>query len=163
MYHEDKIDIAYAGGMGGLVILIILILIAALTIRSCIPAPAEAAEVVDLTIIAQIESSNNPLAYNSKSGATGLYQITPICLKDYNQYHSVQYNMTDMYDADKCFIVADWYLSDRIPQMLRYYGHTVDLNNILIAYNWGISHIGEPLPKETRDYIKRYKAIKMRK
>jgi len=46
MHHEDKIDVAYAGGIGGLVILIILILLAALTIRSCAPKPAEAAETV---------------------------------------------------------------------------------------------------------------------
>ena len=44
MYHEDEIDLAYAGGIGGLVILIILIILAMLCLRQCAPAPAEAAE-----------------------------------------------------------------------------------------------------------------------
>ena len=114
---------------------------------------------VDLDIIAQIESSNNPLAYNSTSKATGMYQITPICLKDYNNYNTVKYTLTDMYDADKSLVVADWYLNDRIPSMLRYYGHTVNLNNTLVAYNWGIGHVGETLPKETRDYIVKYRTL----
>jgi len=47
MYHEDKIDVAYAGGIGGLVILIILIILAVLCLRQCAPAPAEAAETVE--------------------------------------------------------------------------------------------------------------------
>ena len=132
--------------------ILIITLIIALMCKYCF---AE----VDLTIISSIESSNNPLAYNNKSEATGLYQITPICLKDYNQYHSVKYTMTDMYDAQKCFVVAEWYLNDRIPSMLRYYGHTVDLNNTLVAYNWGIGHVGETLPKETRDYIVKYRTL----
>ena len=34
---------------------------------------------VDMSIIATIESSNNPAAYNERTNATGLYQITPIC------------------------------------------------------------------------------------
>ena len=93
--------------------ILIITLIIALMCKYCF---AE----VDLNIIASIESSNNPLAYNSKSGATGKYQITPICLRDYNQYHSVQYTMTDMYDAVKCFVVADWYLNDRIPPIVSY-------------------------------------------
>jgi len=126
----------------------ILTLILALICKVCFA--------VDLNIIASIESSNNPLAYNSRTKATGLYQITPICLQDYNNYHSVKYTLDDMYDADKSLVVADWYLNDRIPQMLRYYGHTVNLTNTLIAYNWGIGHVGETLPKETSDYIKKY-------
>ena len=32
---------------------------------------------IDMQALATIESGNNPLAYNKKSKATGLYQITP--------------------------------------------------------------------------------------
>jgi len=40
---------------------------------------------IDMDAIATIESSNNPKAFNEQSGARGLYQITPLCLKHYNQ------------------------------------------------------------------------------
>ena len=127
------------------------------------------AEEVDLAKIAMIESSNNPLAYNAKSQATGMYQITPICLKDFNSYHMNprhQYELKDMYEASNAYIVASWYINKRIPQLLRHY--KLDSNSIenrLIAYNFGIGNLvkyrkGEvKLPKETRDYIKKYNRL----
>ena len=129
-------------------IAIILTFLLAIFCKSCFA--------VDLLVIAEIESNNNPHAYNSSSGATGKYQITKICLQDYNNYHTVKYTLDDMYNAQKSLVVASWYLTNRIPQLLRYYGHTVNLTNTLVAYNWGISHVGEDLPKETRNYIMSY-------
>jgi len=40
--------------------------------------PAE----INLEIIKVLESGGDPHAYNKRSGATGLYQITKICLED---------------------------------------------------------------------------------
>ena len=56
---------------------------------SCNMQPARAE--VDLTIIAQIESSGNPNAYNKSSGAIGLMQITPICLEEFNNLYVKQF------------------------------------------------------------------------
>ena len=42
---------------------------------------------VDMDNIYRIESSHNPKAYNSGSKAKGLGQITPIVLKEWNNYH----------------------------------------------------------------------------
>lgn len=114
---------------------------------------------IDLSRISMIESSNNPKAYNKHSGASGMYQITAICLADYNQFHKRKLNMQDMFDRDKCRTIAEWYLNKRIPQMLTHYKHTVSIKNILIAYNYGIKNINNPLPKETRDYIRKYEGL----
>src|SRR3990167_3084441 len=52
------------------------------TMFSCQAAHAS----VNMEAIKQIESGGNPYAFNKSSGARGLYQITPICLKHYNEY-----------------------------------------------------------------------------
>lgn len=45
-----------------------------------------------------VESSNNPRAYNSKEKATGIVQIRPIKLRDYNRRTGKQYRLRDCYD-----------------------------------------------------------------
>ncbi len=122
------------------------------------------AEDIDLSIIARIESSGNPHAYNPRTKAVGVYQITPICLKDYNNHHKVKFTIQDMYNPDKAYIVANWYLNKRIPQMLRHYHITDVTRHRLICYNYGIGHLrkGDSLPIETKDYIKKYNYLKRR-
>ena len=68
---------------------------------SCYAEPVK----IDSNIIAYIESSNNPLAYNKRTGAKGLYQIVNICLEDYNNYHAIKYNEQDLFDERINFIV----------------------------------------------------------
>jgi hypothetical protein len=117
--------------------------------------PAE----IDLERIKQIESSGNPLAYNKSSHARGLYQITPICLVEYNNFHDGQYFVDDLFNPEINEKIADWYLHKRIPQMLRHFNKPVTVDNILIAYNSGISYVvsGKTLPNETIVYLKKYK------
>ena len=115
--------------------------------------------IIILSIIAIIESSNNPLAYNQKTQARGLYQITPICLKEWNNFHSSEhYTLNDLFNPQVNEKIAKWYLTKRIPQMLRYYKKPVTIENILICYNAGIKYVlkGE-IPKETKEYIQKYK------
>jgi len=117
---------------------------------------------LDLSIIKQIESSGNPLAYNKSSHARGLFQITPICLKEYNNFHTEQYDLSDLFNPIINEKIAAWYLEKRIPQMLKHFGKDVSLENILISYNAGVSYVvsGKPLPLETVNYIKKYKGEK---
>lgn len=130
---------------------------------SCLKTPVMAHSdhlYIDLRVIAQIESSNNPKAYNKRTRATGLYQITPICLKDYNQSHKVEYSLIDMYDPKKARIVASWYLGKRIPQMLKHYKQPITIDTILWAYNAGIGLVVKGiLPVETQNYIAKYERI----
>ena len=116
---------------------------------------------VDMAKISMIESSNNPKAYNASSKARGLYQITPICLKDFNDYHpNNQYTLEQLYDASINTIIAKWYLDVRIPQMLRHFKKEVTIENILFAYNAGIGKVIKGImPEETRKYIGKYSKI----
>ena len=115
------------------------------------------AQEVDLKIIAKIESAFNPLAYNPKTQAIGLYQITPIVLREYNQFNKTNYTKKDVFNPVINEKIARWYLFVRIPQMLKYYKKEVNLRNIIIAYNAGIRAVVKGyLPKETREYLRKY-------
>jgi len=117
-------------------------------------------EEVNLDIIAQIESNNNPLAYNRNSGAVGLCQITSVCLSDYNLCNKTCYEITDLLSPKFNLFIAYWYLNKRIPQMLRAKNKPITLDNILWAYNAGIGKVVKGIcPKETRNYIKKYQRL----
>lgn len=120
--------------------------------------PSYAADIINLSTIKQIESSGNPLAYNSKTKAIGWYQITPICLKDYNQFHTSKIEQSELFNPTKNEMVARWYFSVRIPQLLKHYKQSQSIENILTAYNAGIkSVISKRQPIETAEYIRKYK------
>jgi len=117
---------------------------------------------IDMDILSGIESSGNPLAVNSESGAIGLYQIMPKgkkgALDEWNMYHpKEQHSDDDLYDKAINSKIAFWYMNDRIPKMLKYYKHEDTPDNRLIAYNAGISRVGGKLPDETTQYLKKYK------
>ena len=111
---------------------------------------------IDMDKIAMIESSGNPNAYNGRSGAIGLYQITKICLDDYNLYNAPVLPRNALWRPEVNEKVAQWYMNKRIPQLLRYYGHADTIENRIIAWNAGIKYVGKNVPRETLDYIKKY-------
>jgi hypothetical protein len=114
---------------------------------------------VDLDRIAQIESSGNPLAWRKADDSRGLYQITPICLEEYNNFHpGAGYSMDDLWNVSISNEIADWYLNVRIPQMIKHYEKPVTIENVLIAYNAGIWYVktGKPIPEITKQYLKKY-------
>ena len=119
---------------------------------------AEAKPLIDLDKIIKIESSWNHKALNKRTKATGLAQITPICLKEFNQFNKTKYTMEDMFNPQKNMRVAYWYLNNRIPQMLKHFKLPVTVDNVLIAYNSGIENVRRwRIYNETREYIKRYR------
>jgi len=59
--------------------------------------------------VAIVESNNNPLAYNSSEQATGLYQVRPIRLRDYNKRTGSRLKLKDMYDPLKAKQVFLYY------------------------------------------------------
>ena len=120
---------------------------------------AEAEVTIDMQRIRMIESSGNPRAHNLRTDARGLYQITPICLQEWNNFHpNRQYTSEQLFSSRINSEIAHWYMNYRIPQMLRYYGKPDTIENRLICYNAGIAYVvrNMNLPRETRDYIKKY-------
>lgn len=51
--------------------------------------------------IVRRESNGTAGAVNPKSGASGLMQVMPVALKDYNQNHSDKYTMADLRNTDQ--------------------------------------------------------------
>lgn len=144
----EKLQSAYAV-IGSIVLGALLLMI---------PSCAQAQD-VDMAIIAQIESSNNTMAYNKTSQARGLYQITPVCLADYNEMHNVLLMEESLFGQKTAYKVANWYMNTRIPQLLKHFKHEDTLSNRLTAYNCGISCVDKPLPTETKKYIEKYKKL----
>lgn len=115
---------------------------------------------IDLNIIAYIESRNNPFAINFRTQCYGKYQVSQVCLTEYNQFNKTAYILTDMFNESLCERVALWYLNKRIPQMLRYFNKPTTTDNILWAYNAGIKRVVDNyMPNQTRNYIIKYKKL----
>jgi soluble lytic murein transglycosylase-like protein len=112
-----------------------------------------------MDIIADIESGRNPKAYNASSGAIGYCQIlTCGALADYNNKFAIKIKPEDLFYKTINLTVADWYMNTRIPEMLDYFEIEDTIDNRLAAYNFGIGNVKnkKALPKETRNYIKKY-------
>jgi hypothetical protein len=134
------------------------LLVAVFLITTVFCGNALASDLINMDKIKRIESSGNALAYNKSSEARGLYQITPIVLKEYNNFHKEKYSKQDLFNAGINEKIARWYINVRIPQMLKYYKRDLSIKNILISYNAGISYVvsGKSLPTETKEYIIKY-------
>jgi len=117
---------------------------------------------IDMERLAMIESSNNPnaVSYRGAKYGRGLYQVSEICLYEYNEMTGNDYQPKDLFNPHINTLVAVWYLDKRIPQMLKHYGLDVTDSNILWAYNAGIGRVLDGvMPDETRRYIKKYKLL----
>ncbi len=133
--------------------------------QSRMPPPEEIR--INLQAVGSIESDNNPFAVNSRTGCYGLYQISEICLRDFNQINRTQYAVDDLLDPRVNEQIASWYF-DRLKGLLRRYDIPVSVTTLLASYNWGIGNVArwhrdgsEPaaLPAQTREYIGKYLAL----
>ncbi|MGK0705124.1 transglycosylase SLT domain-containing protein [Yokenella regensburgei] len=115
-----------------------------------------------LDAIMMTESSGNPLAYNSKSGATGAYQFMRGTAIDLGL--RVDNQIDERLDPEKSRAAASIYMSRLVS---RYNGN---LGDALMAYNWGMGNVDQwikqgrgdgytdkngkwrSLPQETKDY-----------
>lgn len=115
---------------------------------------------VSLDALAMIESSNNPRAINRDEGSFGLFQISPIALKDFNEQVGSKLTMKDMMREEKNAHVAIWLLEVRIPELLEHFKKPQSLRNKIVAYNCGIGCLDrKELPKTTRDYLAKYRRL----
>lgn len=148
-------------------ILAVCVLTALLLLLVCTKSHAEE---VNLSIIADIESSNEPLAYNN--GHVGEFQISEGIIDTFNEECHKNDNdcgiimkLSDMYIPLYAHEMANYFINSKIPQWLDYYGIPDNITTRLIAWNWGIGHLRKwfkngskwnKLPYETRNYIKKY-------
>jgi hypothetical protein len=65
--------------------------------------------------VCKYESNNNPLAYNPREQATGIAQIRPVLVRDYNQRTGRDYCVEDMYDIEISKEIFMYYASRRGP------------------------------------------------
>lgn len=119
---------------------------------------------IDVSVIAELESGNNPLAYNALEGAYGAHQIRRAALFDYNTAgpgRTRALSLHDMYDDFLSEHVADWYINTAIPKYLTYYNIADTIENRLIAYNMGVGALasGRKVPALTRAYVKMYREL----
>lgn len=115
---------------------------------------------IDLNAIAMIESSGNPKAVGL-AGDSGLFQITPVLLKEYNALTRSKVQQTELFHPGVSRKIADWYLHKRIPQLLRHFKKPVTVRNIIIAWNAGIKVVkkGTKIPRVTALFLSKYKKI----
>lgn len=87
-------------------------------------------------LFAAIESDFTINAFNLKTSATGLFQITPICLEEYNRNHQIKYTLLDLYEIEKNFEVSMWYINRLITLYKIPYSED-DVYALYVAYNMG--------------------------
>lgn len=120
-------------------------------------------EDMDMNKVFSIESSMNPKAYNKGAQAKGLGQITPIVLKEWNNFNpNKKYTSDELMDGNINTKISTWYMNKRIPQLLSHYKIEDTPDNRITAYNAGIGTLvsKKPIPTETQNYIKKYHAHK---
>ena len=123
--------------------------------------------------VIEIESEWRYWVQRADSKDTGLMQIKPIVLKEWNEYSKWEkYNMSDLFDPYKNVLVGMWYLHDRIGKhYIPSYGLDKIPENKLVCYKSGPTLIGrdlkiknaleefERLPKDAQDYLKKYERL----
>ena len=78
---------------------------------------------------------------------------------------TIKYNIGSLYNPEINVRIGTWYINERIPQMLKSFGIEDTVENRLIAYNFGVGNLrkylkGEKkLPRETRNYLRKYKEL----
>ena len=120
--------------------------------------------------IIMCESGGNPHAV-SPVGAIGLFQITPIVLKEWNQhggtFHEdygigfrefIQFNIADLYNVKVNYAIADWYLH-RLKNYYLKENYTPE--RMLHAWNGGITKLRKynydcsKMPRESRNFSRK--------
>ena len=109
--------------------------------------------------IAQVESSNNRLAYNERTRCAGLLQISEIVLQEWNEDTEIDveprhYEKIDLFNEQISRQIGTWYLK----RLRDRYGCPT-LRDCLAAYNFGIDACRrvnfewERYPKSVRAYV----------
>jgi len=134
----------------------LLLLITASILTLAMPSTLSAE--IRLELISQIESSNNPNAYNARSGARGLFQITPVCLLHFNSVHRSVYSLGDLHKPEINKKIAQWYFRWLAKQLK-------GDDRVLVGFNSGIKKARHwdgnirTLNRETSAYLFKYRSL----
>lgn len=133
------------------------------------PAPSYA--IIEVTpelleALIQVESMNNPRAYNHHSKARGLTQITPIAWKELRKHYSSKYGNLSFWDdmcksqvareagKDYLYLLQKILKANRVP---------VTLDNLLAAYVWGPNNLAkngiDNAPRVVKNYVSKVKRL----
>ena len=114
------------------------------------------AEKVDTAVIAKMESSGNVFARNGEH--YGLCQISKGVLHDYNKTKRTRWGTVDLYNGIINLRIAEWYLNEEIPRLLKHYKMKDSLENRLTAWRLGIRSVLSN--GQATKYVKKYNEIK---
>jgi len=95
---------------------------------------------VDMEKIKFIESSGREHV-TGEAGEAGLFQITDGVFEDFMIAHNCVIFAEERYNPITNAVVANWYLNEELPRLLRQYGLPVTERNIIVAYNAGIESV----------------------
>ena len=91
-----------------------------------------------ITRVIWTESEFNPSAFNRRSGATGLFQITPIAVAEYNRFNRPHLTMNQMWDPYYNEIVGRWLLEYYYERIIAN-GLTPTPDLLYVTFNAGIT------------------------
>jgi hypothetical protein len=131
--------------------------------KSMLPA-APAYAIIEVTpelleALIQVESSNNPRAYNRHTQARGLTQITPVAWRELRKHYRSKYvNLNFWEDMCKSQVAREagtdyLYLLQKVLKAKRI---PVTLDNLLAAYVWGPQNLAENGIHNAPRVVKRY-------
>ena len=117
----------------------------------------------DQIINAVIErESNFDVMAEGGIGEFGLMQVTQTVIDLFEE--ETGRSVANPNDAVMNINVGAWYLLDKIPRYLDYYGHTVNVENVIKAYNAGIGNLNKGnIPQLTLDYVIEIKKYLLKK
>jgi hypothetical protein len=94
-----------------------------------------------------VESRSNPMAYNAREKAVGIYQIRQSMLTDFNQANGKSYTLPDMYGTKKSNEVFMWHC-------MKY--HTTDIERITRCWNGGPMGMNKSSTKKYFEEVKKH-------
>lgn len=112
-----------------------------------------------LKAIMIIETGMNPV--KNKWGFEGFPQTKIHTIESINQRNGTAFTMNDMYDAEKAAEFIHYYLKTVQKSM-----HVNSLEDMIIAYNWGIGNLGKykrgekKLAQQPKDYVNMLNVMK---
>lgn len=105
-----------------------------------------------------IETGMNPV--KNEWGFEGFPQTKEHIVNGINKRYGTSFTMEDMYDAEKAAEFIHYLL-----KAIQKSSHVNSLEDMIIAYNWGIGNLGkykrgeQTLAQQPKDYVKMFKAM----